>query len=163
MENEVFLRNVTEADLPVFHRQQAEPEANRMAAFPSRDWQAFFEHWAKILADDTLIKQTVVFDGQVAGNIVCFEQEGKLEVGYWLGKEFWGKGIATRALAQLLRVVTTRPLYGYVARHNTGSARVLEKCGFKRIGEDVYTPAGGEPVEELIYRLDGDEPPVIGT
>ena len=53
-----------------------------MATFPSRDKDAFMVHWAKIMADDSIILKTILFDGQVAGNIVSFEMVGKREVGY---------------------------------------------------------------------------------
>ncbi|MEX2204057.1 MAG: GNAT family N-acetyltransferase [Actinomycetota bacterium] len=74
--------------------------------------------------------RTVLADGQVAGNVVSWEQSGRHEIGYWLGRQFLGKGIATRALDAVLREITTRPLYAYVAAHNLASIRVLEKCGF---------------------------------
>lgn len=150
----VTLRDVTENDLPVFYEHQRDVEAARMAAFPSRDWEAFAAHWAKILADDTLWKQTILYDGKVAGNIVGFEMEGKREVGYWFGREFWGKGIATRALAAFLKQITTRPLYAHTAKTNTASRRVLEKCGFVLTGEGSWQPDPNEaPVEEFIFIL----------
>jgi RimJ/RimL family protein N-acetyltransferase len=151
----VLLRDVTEADLPIFFEHQMDPDATRMAAFPARDREAFMTHWIRILADETITKKTILFDGQVAGNIVCFGQPAEREVGYWLGKEFWGKGIATRALLEFLRLVKTRPLYAHVAKHNTGSIRVLEKCGFKVIGEDrVLSNPPDEEIEELILKLE---------
>jgi RimJ/RimL family protein N-acetyltransferase len=121
---------VTEDDLPIFFEDQADPEASRMAAFPSRDRQAFMEHWARILRDEGVLARTVVFDGRVAGNVVSFVHEGRREVGYWIGKAFWGKGIATGALASFLREEPERPLYAGVAKRNAASIRVLEKCGF---------------------------------
>ena len=148
MTNEVQLRNVIESDLPILFEQQLDPDATAMAAFPSRDRDAFMAHWTKIMADESNILKTIVCDGQVAGNIVGWEDSGKWEVGYWIGKEYWGKGIATRALALFLDLVKTRPLYAHVVRHNIGSRRVLEKCGFKVIGE--------EP-EEFILKLSRQE------
>jgi RimJ/RimL family protein N-acetyltransferase len=135
-----LLRDVVETDLPIFFEHQRDPEATRMADFPARDREAFTAHWQKILGDDTLTKKTIVFEGQVAGNVVSWEQEGKRLVGYWIGKEFWGKGLATRALAELLVELPMRPLHAYVAKTNLGSIRVLEKCGFKASDEedDLY-------------------------
>ena len=46
------------------------------------------------------------------------------------GRTFWGKGIATSALAKFLVVEKRRPLLAVVAKHNAGSIRVLEKCEF---------------------------------
>ncbi len=126
----VELRPVRESDLPFFYEHQLDPEAARMAAFTSRDHDAFTTHWRKIMSDDTVILRTIVVDGEVAGNVVSWEQDGAREIGYWIDKAFWGKGIATRALALYLEVVPIRPLRAHVAAHNVGSIRVLEKCGF---------------------------------
>ena len=130
------LRDVVESDLPTFFEHQQDPEATAMADFPARDREAFDAHWARILADDTLTKKTIVVEGQVAGNAVSWRQDGRRLVGYWLGKEFWGKGLATRALAELVDELGTRPIHAYVAKTNIGSIRVLEKCGFVRTDED---------------------------
>lgn len=131
----ILLRDVIAADLPIFFEYQRDPVAVHMAAFPARDEAIFMAHWAKILADETNLLKTIVCDGQVAGNIVSWDQPDAREVGYWLGREFWGKGIATRALALFLEHDTTRPLYAYVVKHNLASRRVLEKCGFELLDE----------------------------
>ena len=150
----IFLRDVIEADLPTLYEQQLDPEATAMAAFPSRDHDAFMAHSAKIMADPKLVFKAIVCDDQIAGSLVSWPMEGEWEVGYWLGKEYWGKGIDTQALAEYIRGVTTRPLYAHVAQHNIGSRRVLEKCGFKVIGEDSYTNPAGVGVEEFILKLE---------
>lgn len=131
---------MTEDDLPVFFDHQQDPEANRMAAFPPRERDAFMTHWHTILQDVTGVVRTVLLDGQVAGNVVAFDFEGRREVGYWIGRRFWGKGVATRALRTFLAEVTERPIYAGVAEGNVASIRVLEKCGFT-ISE---APAGDE-------------------
>jgi RimJ/RimL family protein N-acetyltransferase len=133
----VTLRDVFDSDIPVFFDHQLDPEAARMAAFPARDRDAFSAHWSRILADETVVARTIVVDGQVAGNVVSFVQDDRREVGYWLGRDFWGRGIATRSLALFLGQVTERPLYAWVATHNTASRRVLEKCGFAVVDEDI--------------------------
>jgi RimJ/RimL family protein N-acetyltransferase len=153
MTNNILLRDVTEADLPIFFEHQLDPTATAMAAFPSRDRDAFMTHWAKIMMDDPVILKTILFNGQIAGNIVSFVQSGEREVCYWLGKEYWGQGIATKALAAFLEQVMDRPLYAHVAKHNRGSHRVLEKCGFMIVGEDTFHHANGEVVEEFFLKL----------
>ena len=107
----ISLRDVREDDLPIFYRHQLDPVATSMAVFPPRGFDAFMAHWTKIFADDTIESKTIVFQNQVAGNLVCWEQDGTRKVGYWLGKEFWGQGIATAALSELLEVNGVRPLY----------------------------------------------------
>jgi RimJ/RimL family protein N-acetyltransferase len=148
------LRDVVEADLPIFFEHQRDPEATRMAAFPPREREAFMSHWRRILANADLVVRTVLFEGHVAGNIGCFEQDGKHLVGYWIGKEFWGKGLATSALAELVTEVTRRPLHAYVATTNVGSIRVLEKCGFTFVSRETeFDEALGEEIEEALYVL----------
>ncbi len=148
----VLLRDVTDDDLPIFFEQQLDPVATQMAAFTARERPAFMAHWAKIVADPTVIAQTILFDKQVAGNIVSFEISGEREVGYWVDRQYWGKGIATAALAAFLEREQARPLYAHVAKHNRGSLRVLEKCGFTIIGED-----SNEQVEEYVLKFNPRE------
>jgi RimJ/RimL family protein N-acetyltransferase len=158
MTNNIQLRDVLESDLPIFFEQQLEPEAAQMAAFPARNREAFMTHWNRIMADESVLIKTILFDGNVAGNIVSFIQLGEREVGYWLGKDYWGKGIATQALEQFLRLIETRPLYAHVAKHNIGSRRVLEKCGFTIAAEDrFFSQIFGKNIDEYILRLDTKE------
>ena len=130
MKSGITLRAVEPGDLPLFFAHQQDPEALAMAAFTSRDAAAFDQHWAKILADDTNLIKTVVVDGQVAGNVLSFTRYGKREVGYWIGRAYWGRGVATAALSAFLGLEQTRPLSAGVAKHNAASLRVLQKCGF---------------------------------
>lgn len=148
----IDLRPVTESDLPILFEYQREPEANEMAAFPARDRDAFMTHWTKILGDKNVVAMTAVIDRCVVGNVGCWTQDGQRLVGYWIGKEHWGKGVATQMLSMFLRLVADRPLHAYVAKHNIGSIRVLEKCGFALCAK--ATCALGEPadgIEELVY------------
>jgi RimJ/RimL family protein N-acetyltransferase len=154
MSNRVELRDVIESDLPIFYEQQRDPEAAQMAAFPSRSRNGFMSHWTKIMVDPSVMIKTILFDGQVAGNIVCFEQLGEREVGYWLGKEYWGQGVATKALEEFLKQIETRPLLAHVAKHNIASRRVLEKCGFVVASEDrFFSQILGDDIEEYILIL----------
>jgi RimJ/RimL family protein N-acetyltransferase len=157
MTSDVLLREVTEADLPTFFDQQLDATANRMAAFTAADptdRDAFAAHWARILADHGVTIRTILSGGHVAGHIASFARSGKLEVTYWIGREYWGQGIATRALRAFLVDVDTRPIYARVAQDNIASIRVLEKCGFQVAGEDRgFSSARGEEVEEFILQL----------
>jgi RimJ/RimL family protein N-acetyltransferase len=148
----VALRPATEADLESFYQHQADPVAADMAAFPSRDREAHFAHWrTRVFPNPDNIAFTVLADGAVAGNVVSWidDEHGRL-VGYWLGRDFWGRGIATEALRQFIAEVTDRPLYAYVATNNVGSARVLEKAGFTTVGDVI---AGHDGVDERLFVL----------
>src|SRR5215212_12112414 len=158
MSNELVLRNVANDDLPFFFEYQLDQEANSMAAFTAKDptnQEAFTAHWYRILADETVIIQTIIFNGHVAGSVSSYEDEGKPEVTYWLGKDYWGKGIATWALKEILAQKNQiRPIYARVAKDNLGSQRVLEKCGFKIIGESKgLANARDQQIEEFLLEL----------
>ena len=147
----VALREVTKEDLPIFFEHQLDAEATRMAAFPSRDRDAFMAHWAKIMSNETGILNTILADDTVAGNVVYWEAAGEPNIAYWLGKAHWGKGIASAALAQFLTKIEARPVYAHVAKHNFASIRVLQKCGFQLAREDM-----SDDGEELVMELRSD-------
>lgn len=148
------LRDVVESDLDAFYEHQLDPEATQMALFPARGRGAFDAHWRRLLANETVTTKAIVDEAKVAGNIGCWETDGRRYVGYWLGREFWGKGLATAALAELVEEVTARPLYAWVATSNVASRRVLEKCGFVEIGSRAeHDEKLGETVEELLLEL----------
>ena len=146
--DQVALRAVTERDLPILYEHQLDPDANRMAAFTARDREGFMTHWRKIMNDASVIVRAVTVDGELAGNIVGWEQDGEQEVGYWIDKAFWGKGVATSALSRFLEDVSIRPLSAHVAANNNGSIRVLEKCGFT-----ISSPQTAD-TEEVILTLE---------
>ena len=145
--SDVLLRDVEESDLPFFFEHQLDPEATYMAGFPARDRESFMAHWNRTMEDESVVQETVLVEGEVAGNIVSFENSGEREVGYWIGREFWGRGVATRALAGFLRLEARRPLYASVARHNVASIKVLENCGFR---------VSDEEPDEIILELEAD-------
>ena len=149
------LRDVAEADLDAFFEHQSDPEAAAMAVFPIRDRETFDAHWRKVLADDSYVVRTIVDDGSVAGNIGSWEQDGKRLVGYWIGREFWGRGLATAALGELAAELPERPLHAWVATTNNGSIRGREKCGFVEVDRHAeHSAHAGRVIEEILYRLD---------
>lgn len=155
---EVLLRDVLEDDLSTFFKQQLDPDANYMAAFTVKnpvDRAAFSTHWAKILADDSIKIKTILYGADIAGHIACHEWFGDPEVTYWIGKEFWGLSIGTRALSQFLLALEVRPLFARAAKDNIASIRVLEKCGFVVSCHDRgFANARGEEIDELILKLE---------
>ena len=158
MTHEIRLRAVIEDDLPIFFEHQIDPDAVAMAAHLPRDQDAFQAHWTELLAKESVIKKTILFDDLVVGYIMSFVYFGVREVGYWIGKEYWGQGIATRALLEFLDQVPLRPLRASAAKHNRGSLRVLEKCGFRLVGEDKeFSNIGGNVVEGFVFELGMDD------
>jgi RimJ/RimL family protein N-acetyltransferase len=159
----ILLRDVIDDDLPTFFAQQLDPVANQMAAFTARnpaDRDAFMAHWARILGDRAIAIKTILYEEHVAGHVLSHGWFGQPEVSYWIGSEYWGKGIATEALARFLAYVETRPLYARAAKDNVASIRVLEKCGFTICGRDRgFSNARGREVEEIILKLGANEAP----
>lgn len=158
-----YLREVFDGDLPIFYEYQKEPEAVFMAAFTAKDPSdrgAFDAFWARIRASAKVIIRTIVSEDQVVGSVLSYEDEGRPEVSYWIGKEYWGQGLATRALRKFLAEVDTRrPMYARAAKDNIGSLRVLEKCGFTAIREEWgFANARGEQIAELVFVLGAGDP-----
>jgi RimJ/RimL family protein N-acetyltransferase len=150
----VSLRPVEPGDLEHFFEDQRDPQACAMAGFVPRERPAFFAHWAKILGDPRLSSRTIVAAGAVAGNVVAWGPPEERLVGYWIAREWWGRGVATRALSAFIALETRRPLFALVAAHNWGSLRVLAKCGFVAAPPAIprkSPPADG--IEELRMKL----------
>ncbi len=131
----MVLRDVVESDVDVFCAHQADAGAAELAGVPSRSREDYLAHWQRLLADQTVVKQTVLSNGVVAGNVVSFERNGVRELGYWLGRGHWGRGVASAAVPLFLLVEQRRPLHAVVSIPNVASRRVLEKSGFSLVEE----------------------------
>ena len=155
---ECALREVRDEDLAVLFEQWADPVAMRMAAFTApehMDRDAFERRWSRLRADETVINRAIVVDAEVAGTIGSWGEPGEREVTYWIGRSYWGKGIATCALNAFLTVDSSRPLHARVAYDNVASRRVLEKCGFRVVGTDRgFAEARSCEIEEVVLRLE---------
>ncbi|MEO6350767.1 MAG: GNAT family N-acetyltransferase [Candidatus Limnocylindrales bacterium] len=149
----ITIRQPVESDLPILYEQQSDPVAQKMAVFGGRDWDGFQEQWrTRILANPANVARVIVLeDGTVAGNVLCWPHDGRRYVGYWIGREFWGRGIGSEALRLLLADVTERPIYAWVALSNRGSVRVLEKNGFAAL--DPQPPPNQTDVPEQLMEL----------
>src|ERR671925_1122619 len=152
------LREVRDEDLPLLFEQWADPVAARMAAFTApdhMDWDAFERRWSRLRADETIINRAIVVDGEVAGTIGSWGGPGERELTYWIGRSYWGRGIATAALTAFMAVEQSRPLRARVASDNVASRRVLEKCGFGVIAtERNVAEARSAEIEELVLGFD---------
>ncbi len=153
----IKLRQTEVADLESFFWFQLDKEASYLAAFTPKyptDKTAYLEKYTKLLNDTTVNMQTIFVDEIIAGSISKFEMEGEAEITYWIDRNFWGQGITTTALKQFLNIETMRPIFGRVAFDNFSSQKVLEKCGFVKIGTDKgFANARQTEIEEFIYKL----------
>jgi RimJ/RimL family protein N-acetyltransferase len=155
----MVLREVEDGDLDVLFEHWTDREAIRMAAFTSPDPDdrgAFDARWARLRRDQNTTNKVVETEGRVVGHIASFDLDGEREVTYWIGRQDWGKGIATRALHEFLAMIErSRPLYARAASDNVASIRVLEKCGFTCVGDARgFAHGRGEEIDEVILRLD---------
>jgi RimJ/RimL family protein N-acetyltransferase len=154
----VTLRPLADADLDALFEWERDPTAVAMAAFtpadPS-DRAAFDAHQQRVRSDPSNLLYAVDDEGAFVGVVASFTRDGDREVTYWIDPVRWGEGLASAALAELLRIDTTRPMFGRVAEHNIGSAKVLTRAGFTKIGvEKSFADGIGRDVVEHVYKLD---------
>jgi RimJ/RimL family protein N-acetyltransferase len=154
----IKLRPTTILDLDTLFQFQLDKEGGYLAAFMPKDpadKAAYISKYTKLLADPTVNNQTILFDNAIAGSIAKFVMQGDNEITYWIDRKFWGQGIASKALSEFLKTETARPIYGRTAFDNFGSQKVLEKCGFIKIGSDKgFANARQTEIEEFIFKLD---------
>ncbi len=155
--NNITLIKTEKDDLNTFFEFQLDKEANYLAAFTPKDPNdktAYIEKYTKHLADPTINMRTIKVNDVIAGSIAKFVMENEAGITYWIDRKFWGQGIGTTALNDFLKIEQTRPIYGHVAFDNYGSQKVLEKCGFVKIGKDKgFANARQTEIEEYIYKL----------
>jgi len=154
---DIKLRRTEISDLDSLFLFQLDKEASYLAAFMPKDptnKSAYMTKYSKLLSDPTINNQTILIDNVIVGSIAKFVMEGKAEITYWIDRNFWGQGIATKALTLFLDNETTRPLFGRTAFDNFSSQKVLEKCGFVKIGSDKgFANARQAEIEEFIFKL----------
>jgi len=160
MENkklDIKLRPTGIEDLDTLFLFQTDTEGGYLAAFMSKDptdKTAYIDKWTKLLSNPTVNSQTIIIDKTIVGSIAKFVMEGDTEITYWIDRKFWGQGIATKALSELLTIETIRPIFGRVAFDNFASQKVLENNEFVKVGTDkAFANARQEDIEEYIYKL----------
>jgi RimJ/RimL family protein N-acetyltransferase len=142
---DLTLRPVQDDDLPLIFAWQSDPASTAMAGVPSREREAFDAHWAKIRADPDCIQLTAVEAGTPVAAVMCFPRDGQRELGYWVAREHWGRGVASTAVQMFLADYPVRPLGAKLLATNTASLRVLQKAGFVEVGR---------PDDEIHLQLD---------
>ncbi len=155
--NQISLRQTIVTDLEKFFEFQLDKEAMHLAAFTPKDPTdkiAYMTKFKRLLEDPTITMKTIIVDRQIAGSVAKFLMEDDAEITYWIDRKFWGQGVASAALKDFLNIENTRPIFGRVAFDNYGSQKVLEKCGFEKIGTDKgFANARQTEIVEFIYKL----------
>jgi RimJ/RimL family protein N-acetyltransferase len=154
----VALRPIRDGDLDGLFEEMRDPESVWMAAFTVKDPDdraVFDAHMALVRRSPEITQRAVTCGGRLAGSIAAYAVGGRVEVTYWIDRAYWGRGVATRALALLLALVPDRPLYARAASDNAASLRVLAKAGFHSVGTEIsFAAARNAHIEETILRLD---------
>lgn len=157
-EPDIKLRPTKISDLDILFKFQLDKESGYLAAFMPKDptdKPAYISKYTKLLDDPIVNNQTITLENSIVGSIAKFVMDGNTEITYWIDRKFWGQGIATKALKEFLTIETTRPIFGRVAFDNFGSQKVLEKCGFNKVGIDKgFANARQMEIEEFIYKLE---------
>lgn len=165
----IHLSAITEEDIPFFVKHLADPaihETTLRIPYPytEEDAKKFIElvqlqertakkqmHWG--IRNDS---------GELIGGIALhgkyLESPHRDEIGYWLAKPYWGKGIMTRVLKMLCNFVEKEYMLTRIEapifEFNTGSCRVAEKCGF--VMEGIMRKAyfkNGKYIDGKMYAL----------
>lgn len=153
----VRLINTEKDHLKILYQFQLDDEGNYLAAFTSKESSnrdIYLKKYAGFLMEPSINMQTIIYNGDIVGSISKFVMDERAEITYWIDRNFWGLGICTSAINDFLKTEQTRPIYGRVAYDNIGSQKVLEKCGFIKIGIDKgFANARQMEIEEYIYKL----------
>ncbi|MFE2325619.1 GNAT family N-acetyltransferase [Streptomyces sp. NPDC059385] len=153
----IELRETRDGDLDVFWEQLTDPGLRYAPGWAGAfyDREHFDAHWAGIRHDPSVTLRTVVADGAVVGYAAVFGQPGARQVTYVIGVEHRGRGIARRAVAELVRLEVTRPLYAGAIADDAAAVRVLRTCGFTITGRTrEFARSRGEEVDVLLLTLD---------
>jgi RimJ/RimL family protein N-acetyltransferase len=153
---ELVLRDTVDDDFAELFALHRDAASSHMAAFRTADADAgaLAMRWKAGVASGDVTQKVIVADGVVAGYVASFLRDGKPQVAYWIRRSQWGRGLATFALAGLLREVTTRPLYASAVADNVASLRVLAKNGFVATHtEKAFATARGVEVDEVSLEL----------
>jgi RimJ/RimL family protein N-acetyltransferase len=131
-------------------------------AFPHPYTERDAQRWIAIATRDSRARYFAIeVAGALAGGIGVEpydgERDGTAAFGYWLGRAYWGRGIATEAAQMLaghaLGSGGFRRLEASVFAENLASARVLEKCGFTNEGtlRGFYLDRNGKVCDAVLF------------
>jgi [ribosomal protein S5]-alanine N-acetyltransferase len=151
----------------VRHANNPNVARNMRDRFPHPYTSADAQWWiAHAIAQSPSTDFAIVVDGEAAGGIGFIRQEDvarrSVEIGYWLGEAYWGRGIATDAVRALSEHIFANfdicRIYSTVFELNPASIRVLEKAGYAYEGRQrKAVTKNGETLDALMYALIKDE------
>jgi RimJ/RimL family protein N-acetyltransferase len=129
--------------------------------FPHPYTRADADSWiAHASAENPVTNFALIVDGQAVGGIGFIRQDDvarrSVELGYWLGEPYWGRGIVTDAVRAISEFIFANfdvcRIYAIVFESNPASVRVLEKAGFVCEGRQRRAVTkNGETLDSLMY------------
>jgi RimJ/RimL family protein N-acetyltransferase len=130
------LREIADSDVPDIARLAGDWDVARMTArIPFPYSEALAREWMNTIGNGEFVRM-VAHEGQLVGAVgYVGNDDGSAEIGYWIGKPWWGMGFATEAASALVRhcftVAGFRRLTCCHFVDNPASQRVIEKLGFR--------------------------------
>ncbi len=166
--NRLILRPWVISDAEELYRYAKDPEVGPVADWPvHKSVENSREIIGNILSDPETYAVILKETGLPVGSIGLMfgkatqltDRDDECEIGFWLGRPLWGKGLMPEAVNAMLRrafleLNVNKVWCGYFDG-NLKSARVQEKCGFQyvRTREKVYVPQIGEDRKEHVTCL----------
>jgi RimJ/RimL family protein N-acetyltransferase len=159
------LREWRSGDEPslVRHANNRKIWINLRDAFPQPYTMEDAVHWVSRAGnDEPLTNFAIVVDGEAAGGIGIVLQSDvfrrSAEIGYWLGEDYWGRGIVTQAVREVTEYAFSKfdlcRIYAGVFEWNPASMRVLEKCGYQleaRMKKAITKD--GKTIDDFIFAI----------
>jgi hypothetical protein len=126
-------------DVRLLHEFELDEASNALAGTKPRDWPTFRARWEEILADvegtrTGVTPRVILADDVVVGAVNISPHDGRDSIGYWIAREHWGRGIASRAVALMLGEFARRPLSCHGGR---AQPAVDPRAGKERVQDRV--------------------------
>jgi len=152
------LRAVQRTDASAITKLLRDREVSRWTAnipYPYRIQDAI--DWIELKHAKPMQTNYAIDVGDELVGVISFWSAGgnNLEIGYWLGRPYWGKGYGTKAVSLLLQqpdLPAHRAIFARVMKDNTGSERVLTNNGFSPAGDTACNRLGDEVDATLFTR-----------
>ena len=172
--DKLVLRGFLYGDAPGLARNgnNAEIARNQRDSYPYPYTLEYARNWIQYVKSHYSDCRFVIAQDQEAIGEIGFVIQSDVhcqsaEVAYWLGEDYWGQGIATRALEYVTQYAFKekglKRLYADIIEYNTGSQRVLQKCGYQLDGimrKNVYKDK--KFYDQLVFsRLSDDKLPPV--
>jgi len=154
-------------DLESVSRNADHPDITRFMSdgFPDRidKWKSFLEFATN---DTSILYLAIEINGRAAGGIGVSPKKDVMrknaELGYWLAEKYWGQGIMTRAISEIVSLAfetfDINRIYATPFGTNFASHRILEKAGFKLEARfEKIVIKNGELLDEFVYAIRRNE------